>query len=1169
MPNRIQDVRRGGPRLAVLALALLTLARYGDSIEAQSSCGGSINPIACENQKTGDPASQWDVSGAGDATLQGFATDISVNVGGTVRFKVNTTASTFGIDIYRLGYYGGFGARKIASLTNIAGRNQPACLTDAPTGLVDCGNWIESASWVVPTSAVSGIYFAKLTRFDTGGASHIVFVVRDDAGHSDLLFQTSDETWQAYNRYGGNSLYTGQPAGRAYKVSYNRPFTTRDYLPLTFVFDTEYPMVRWLEANGYNVSYFTDVDSDRFGSEILEHKIFLAVGHDEYWSGPQRANVEAARTAGVNLAFFSGNEIFWKTRWENSIDGSGTSYRTLVCYKETHAGAKIDPTPVWTGTWRDSRFSPPADGGRPENALTGNLFMVNGGAYGSSAAMQVPPAEGKTRFWRNTSIATLAQQGGTTTLPSESLGYEWDVDVDNGLRPPGLIHLSSTTVPVGALLADYGSTYVPGVATHTLTLYRHSSALVFGAGTIRWPWGLDATHDGAGPAASTDMKQATVNLFADMGAQPGTLQPGLSPATGSTDLTPPTSTITFPVNGQSFQALTPITISGTAADSGGGIVAGIEVSVDGGSTWQQAAGRENWTFAWTPAVAATKTIMSRAVDDSVNREQPTAGMTVTITPVPQTFIGLNTVGGYLDSGDSNYLNGSKVTTSAGGQIASMSVYVGLIDSSAGNQQYQLAIYTDTAGKPGTLVTASATGTLVANAWNTIAVNASLLASTNYWLVYNTNGRSASVNNMYYNIGGAGQGAFSSSSVAFGTWPATFPASQLSNGVYSLLATFASADTTPPTVTSVAPANGATGVATGTAVTETFSETINVATLTTTTFVLRDPGNAVVPAAVTYNAATRVGTLTPSAALANATTYTATITGGSSGVRDLAGNALAGNIVWSFTTVADTTPPTVTSVTPANGATGVSKSTTITATFSEAISDAALTTSTFVLRDPANAVVPATVSYNAATRVGTLTPSAALSASKTYTATITGGSGGVKDLAGNALASDVVWSFTTASVTVGLTTIGGTLDSGDSGYLNGSKVTTSAGGQIMSMSVYVGNIGAAPNQQYQLAIYTDSAGAPGTLVAASATGTLVANSWNTIAISASLQASTNYWLMFSTNGTTSSVNNMYYNSGSIGQGVYSNGSVTFGTWPATFPAATLTNGVFSLFATFGP
>ena len=104
-------------------------------------------------------------------------------------------------------------------------------------------------------------------------------------------------------------------------------------------------MVRWLEANGYNVSYFTGVDSDRRGAEILEHQVFLSVGHDEYWSAGQRANVEAARACGVHLAFFSGNEVFWKTRWENSIDVSGTPYRTLVTYKETHANAKIDPLP--------------------------------------------------------------------------------------------------------------------------------------------------------------------------------------------------------------------------------------------------------------------------------------------------------------------------------------------------------------------------------------------------------------------------------------------------------------------------------------------------------------------------------------------------------------------------------------------------------------------------------------------------------------------------------------------------------------------------------------------------------------------------------------------------------------------------------------------------------
>src|SRR5438552_10584115 len=156
-------------------------------------------------------------------------------------------------------------------------------------------------------------------------------------------------------------------------------------------------MVRWLEANGYLVSYTTGVDTERRGAELLEHKVFMSVGHDEYWSAGQRANVEAARNAGVHLTFYSGNEIFWKTRWENSIDGSGTAYRTLVTYKETHANAVIDPAdpPTWTGSWRDPRFSPPADGGRPENAVTGQWWKVNSG----TSAITVPFAYSKFRLW--------------------------------------------------------------------------------------------------------------------------------------------------------------------------------------------------------------------------------------------------------------------------------------------------------------------------------------------------------------------------------------------------------------------------------------------------------------------------------------------------------------------------------------------------------------------------------------------------------------------------------------------------------------------------------------------------------------------------------------------------------------------------------------------------
>ncbi len=105
-------------------------------------------------------------------------------------------------------------------------------------------------------------------RADNGGASHIFFIVRDDASTAPLLFQTSDTTWQAYNDYGGNSLYTGNPVGRAYKVSYNRPFNTRVVdSGQDWVFSAEYPMVRWLESNGYDVSYISGIDSHRAGSD--------------------------------------------------------------------------------------------------------------------------------------------------------------------------------------------------------------------------------------------------------------------------------------------------------------------------------------------------------------------------------------------------------------------------------------------------------------------------------------------------------------------------------------------------------------------------------------------------------------------------------------------------------------------------------------------------------------------------------------------------------------------------------------------------------------------------------------------------------------------------------------------------------------------------------------
>ncbi|MGO4706807.1 DUF4082 domain-containing protein [Microvirga sp. 2MCAF38] len=600
------------------------------------------NPIVLENQELGNPENEWGIDGAGSTNIEGFATEISINRGQRIDFKINTDSTNYRIDIYRLGYYGGMGARKLDTIPHTGLQTQLNPQRDNATGAVDAGNWAVSASWNVPPDATSGIYIAKLVRQDgTAGANHIPFIVRDDSSTSDIIFQTSDTTWHAYNPWGGANFYGGTgPAtgsvgsGRAYALSYNRPITTRGggllAGPQDYIFGVEYPALLWLEKNGYDVSYMAGVDTDRFGNLLTNHKVFLSVGHDEYWSGQQRANVEAARDAGVHLSFWSGNEVYWRTRWAPSFTAGAQPYRTLICYKETWGNGDIDPSNEWTGTFRDPRFVSPTSqgGGRPENALTGTIFQVD--SYRRDS-ITIGSEYANLRFWRNTSIANL-QPGQTATLPQGYLGYEWDESPDNGFRPAGLIMLSSTTVPVTQYLLDYGNTVGNGTATHNLTLYRApSGALVFGAGTVYWAWGLDDNHDNEATPVDDNVKQAMVNLFADMGVQPGTLEAGLVPATQSTDTIKPVSTITSPSVGSTITVGQTVTITGTASDSGGGVVAAVDVSTDSGATWHRAIGRQNWTYSWIPLTAGSVTIKTRAVDDSLNLEIPAAGRTVTVS----------------------------------------------------------------------------------------------------------------------------------------------------------------------------------------------------------------------------------------------------------------------------------------------------------------------------------------------------------------------------------------------------------------------------------------------------------------------------------------------------------------------------------------------------------
>jgi hypothetical protein len=848
------------------------------------------NAIVTENQLAGTPQSTWDISGTGSQTLQGFTTDISVNHGSTINFKIKSATNKWKIDIYRLGYYQGNGARLITTIQMTKAQTQPAPIFDATTGQIDAGNWAVTASWAVPASAVSGVYLAKLTDLNTTtNQNQIPFIVRADESKSDIVFQTSDTTWHAYNGWwngdctsidgaslyggtcpnanGGNTCGPGGDSGpnRAYKVSYNRVIATRDYCgtyadTVDFLFGGEYPTLYWLEQNGFNVSYIAAVDTSRSGALLLNHKIFLSNGHDEYWDTVARANVLAARKAGLNLAFFSGNEVFWKTRWEPSIDGTSTPYRALVCYKETRHNGPLDPldaapTWEWTGSWRDPRFSPPADA-TPENSLTGQYWTVD--AFRTDA-ITVPYPMTLLRFWRNSAVAATPS-GQTATLTQNILGYEWDAaSPDNGLSPGGLISLSSTTLAISLdYMRDYGATDGSGTATHNLTLYKDpsSGALVFGAGTVFWSWGLSSVHDGTPTPTDPNIQQATVNLFADMGVRPATLQAGLVAAVKSTDTTPPTSVISAPLNGASFTVGQPVLISGVASDIGGR-VAGVEVSVDGGVTWHRASGTTSWTYTWI--ATAGNTIASRATDDSLNTETPsTSGPSISVTPATGStiFAGVS-VPDSATSDDPNSIEvGVQFTASTSGTVTGFRFYKGSIN--IGPHTAELW------SSSGTML---ATATFANETWNgwqqvNLATPVAITANTTYIVSYHTNG--------FY----SGTGNFFTAPVTNAPLTATaglytystnvsFPTSTFNAANYWVDVVFAATPVAPaaPTINSALTASGTAGTP--------FSYTIT-ATNNPTSFSATG-----LPAGLSVNTTTGVISGTPTAAGTSNVTLSAT------------------------------------------------------------------------------------------------------------------------------------------------------------------------------------------------------------------------------------------------------------------------------------------------------
>ncbi len=251
--------------------------------------------------------------------IEGYCSRTSVTAGESIDICVSTNpASPFRIEIYRMGYYGGAGGRKVAELGPFRGTIQP----DPPIGpkrLREC-KWEPATTIKIPHDWVSGVYIGKLTAERGGWQSYVIFIVRDSR-RADLLFQCSDTTWQAYNRWpsqfalyddGKNQWYWGP----GIDISFDRPYGKYCQIlnaPLSTgsgeFFLWEFPFVYWMEALGYDVTYVSNIDTHIRRNELLRAKGFISIGHDEYYSIEMYNNLQWAIAHGLNVGFFSGDAV--------------------------------------------------------------------------------------------------------------------------------------------------------------------------------------------------------------------------------------------------------------------------------------------------------------------------------------------------------------------------------------------------------------------------------------------------------------------------------------------------------------------------------------------------------------------------------------------------------------------------------------------------------------------------------------------------------------------------------------------------------------------------------------------------------------------------------------------------------------------------------------------
>ena len=430
--------------------------------------------VAAENAAAGTEA--WKITERNAAgVIEGYTRMATATPGTDVALLVSTASPSFVAEVYRMGFYGGKRGRLVWTSPPTPGHRQAPAVVDPVTGLAEA-RWTPSLTVPIGTAWLPGMYLVKLVS-SLGDQSYVPLTVRDDAARADIVVIDAVSTWQAYNQWGGCSLYEChgiKGRTRAVKVSFDRPYARSFNDGSADFLDHELPLVALVEELGIDTGYATSIDLHEHPDIATTTNAVLSLGHDEYYSAPMRQALLDALGKGVNLAFFGANAIYRHVRFEPARDGR--TDRVMANYRDQPDPVTSDPTREW-------RLQ-----GKPEGAIVGIQYLcagVDAGMVVSSSGHWI---------WANTNV----HDG--QILPG-MVGNESD-GIDHSVSPSNLDVLAASPVTCGKRASTAATAY------HTTP----SGAGVFAAGTIWWVCALDAQYCST-PANTPTVRTATTNVL--------------------------------------------------------------------------------------------------------------------------------------------------------------------------------------------------------------------------------------------------------------------------------------------------------------------------------------------------------------------------------------------------------------------------------------------------------------------------------------------------------------------------------------------------------------------------------------------------------------------------------------------------------------------------------